>query len=229
LLQRHHRVDSGGSPGGKQAGRKGDHQHDDDGDSVRHRIVGGDPEQQIVEQPQRPDRGADAGRDSERGDGSFAITIEGAGWLAANGFNLVVAGRTCWGEEETAERAGYRRLFESAGLPVDADDPQALVLFPEMDGSMDVPEITVDCWGILDVDPGAMMCATSRMVVKRKGEGKPTVLPCTLLPYSPAYGMGSTLKEAAHSNGGMFERGAVKLCHPHCAKFCVLGGGNCSG
>ena len=27
----------------------------------------------------------------------------------------------------------------------------------------------------------------------------------------------------------MFEDGAVKLCHPHCAKFCVLGGGNCSG
>ena len=26
----------------------------------------------------------------------------------------------------------------------------------------------------------------------------------------------------------MFERGAVKLCHPHCAKFCVLGGGSCS-
>jgi hypothetical protein len=26
----------------------------------------------------------------------------------------------------------------------------------------------------------------------------------------------------------MFEHGAVKLCHPHCAKFCVLGGGSCS-
>jgi len=26
----------------------------------------------------------------------------------------------------------------------------------------------------------------------------------------------------------MFDNGAVKLCHPHCAKFCVLGGGSCS-
>ena len=26
----------------------------------------------------------------------------------------------------------------------------------------------------------------------------------------------------------MFDRGAVKLCHKNCAKFCVLGGGSCS-
>jgi hypothetical protein len=74
-----------------------------------------------------------------------------------------------------------------------------------------------------------MMCAASRMIVKRKGAQKLTVLPCTLLPYSPAFGMGSTLKQAAHADGGMFEKGAVKLCHPHCSKFCVLGGGSCSG
>jgi hypothetical protein len=30
------------------------------------------------------------------------------------------------------------------------------------------------------------------------------------------------------ADGAMFDRGAVKLCHPHCAKFCVLGGGSCS-
>jgi len=27
----------------------------------------------------------------------------------------------------------------------------------------------------------------------------------------------------------MFAGGAVKLCHPNCSKFCVLGGGSCSG
>ena len=26
----------------------------------------------------------------------------------------------------------------------------------------------------------------------------------------------------------LFAAGAVKLCHPHCSKFCVLGGGSCS-
>lgn len=157
--------------------------------------------------------------DSERGPGSFAEAIEGARWLADNGFNLAVAGRTCWGEDQASERSGYRRLFESAGLPVDAADPRALVLFPEMDAGVDVPEITVDCWGILDVDPGAMMCATSRMVVKRKGTAAPTVLACTLLPYDPQFELGVSLEEAL---------GEVKLNHPRCAEFCVLGGGSCS-
>ncbi len=63
------------------------------------------------------------------------------------------------------------------------------------------------------------MCATSRMVIKRKGAAASTVVSCTLLPYDQAFEMGATLAEA---------RGAVKLNHPHCAKFCVLGGGSCS-
>ena len=37
-----------------------------------------------------------------------------------------------------------------------------------------------------------------------------------------------TFAEAAAADTGMFDKGAVKLCHPHCAKFCVLGGGSCS-
>ena len=109
--------------------------------------------------------------------------------------------------------------FAAEGLPIDADDPHDLVLFPEMDAAVDVSEITVDCWGILGVSPDAMMCATSRMVVKRKGAGSPAVLACTLLPYDPQFELGGSLEEAL---------GTVKLNHPHCAKFCVLGGGSCS-
>jgi hypothetical protein len=97
-----------------------------------------------------------------------------------------------------------------------------------MDERAEVPEITTACWGILKMSPNDVMCAKSRMVVKRKGADRPVVLPCTLLPYSPAFEMGATLAEAARAQGGMFEDGAVKLCHPHCAKFCVLGGGSCS-
>jgi hypothetical protein len=66
------------------------------------------------------------------------------------------------------------------------------------------------------------------MIVKRKGALRPTVLPCTLISYDHAFDMGATLKEAAFADGGMFTAGAVKLCHPHCSKFCVLGGGSCS-
>jgi uncharacterized Fe-S cluster-containing radical SAM superfamily protein len=166
--------------------------------------------------------------EEERGQGTFNKTIEGIDWLAREGFALALAGRTCWGESEAAERAGYAVLIAARGWPVDAYDRASLVLFPEMDLSADVPEITDACWGILHKDPKDVMCASSRMVVKRKGAQAPVVLPCTLLPYDSAFEMGATLGEAARADGGMFEDGAVKLCHPHCAKFCVLGGGSCS-
>ncbi|MEX1059626.1 MAG: radical SAM protein [Methyloceanibacter sp.] len=166
--------------------------------------------------------------DTERGPGSFVKTVEGIDWLARGGFRLTLAGRTCWGESEKDARAGYAALIAERAWPLDAYDHAELVLFPEMDERADVPEITEDCWGILGKNPAELMCASSRMVVKRKGADAPVVLPCTLLPYDPAFEMGATLEEAARADGGMFEKGAVKLCHPHCAKFCVLGGGSCS-
>jgi hypothetical protein len=166
--------------------------------------------------------------DTERTAGSFAKTVEGIDWLARENFALAFAGRTCWGESEAGLRKGYAALIAARAWPVDAYDRGQLVLFPEMDARADVPEITESCWGILDKDPREVMCASSRMVVKRKGAAHPVVLPCTLLPYDPAFEMGATLAESARADGGMFDHGAVKLCHPHCAKFCVLGGGSCS-
>jgi hypothetical protein len=166
--------------------------------------------------------------DEERGPGSYDKTVEGIDWLARNGFTLALAGRTYWGESEGSLREGYAQLAALHGWPLDACDPAQLLLFPEMDERADVPEITDACWDILDKSPAEVMCASNRMVVKRKGASRPTVLPCTLLPYDPAFEMGTTLAEAAHADGGMFAQGAVKLCHPHCAKFCVLGGGSCS-
>ena len=166
--------------------------------------------------------------EEERGVGTFDKTIEGIDWLAGEGITLALAGRTMWGESEEDMRAGYAALIASRRWPIDAYDPIQLVLFPEMDVRADVPEITESCWGLLHRNPKDVMCASSRMVVKRKSAPHPVVLPCTLLPYDPAFEMGETLAQAARADGGMFEHGAVKLCHPHCAKFCVLGGGSCS-
>jgi hypothetical protein len=166
--------------------------------------------------------------ETERGPGTFETTLEGIDWLAWVRFKLALAGRTCWGESEEDARAGYAALALERGWPIDAADPGALMLFPEMDERAEVPEITEQCWGILGKRPVDVMCASSRMVVKRKGSARPVVLPCTLLPYDAAFEMGETLAEAARADGGMFHEGAVKLCHPHCAKFCVLGGGSCS-
>ncbi len=157
--------------------------------------------------------------EDERGPGTFAPTLAGLTWLARQNFNIAVAGRTMWGEDERAERAGFARLFAEHAIPIDADDPAALVLFPEMDAGVDVPEITEACWSILGKSPGDIMCASSRMVVRRNGAERAAVLSCTLIPYDPAFELGATLAEAA---------GAVPLNHPHCAKFCVLGGASCS-
>ena len=110
-------------------------------------------------------------------------------------------------------------MFAELDVAIDAEDPVALMVFPEMDAAADVPEITEACWGILGKSPEDVMCATSRMVVKRKDAAVPAVIACTLLPYDPRFELGQTLAEAS---------GAVPLNHPHCAKFCVLGGGACS-
>jgi hypothetical protein len=157
--------------------------------------------------------------EAERGRRSWAPAIEGLVWLARNRFAIDVAGRRFSGESEADLRAGFARLFAVLGVEVDASDPVRLVLFPEMDASRDVPEITTSCWRILDKSPADVMCSSARMVVKRKGAASPAVLACTLLAYDPQFELGSTLIEAARP---------VSLNHPYCASFCVLGGGACS-
>lgn len=166
--------------------------------------------------------------ESERGPRTWDKAIAGLDWLSENGFEIAIAGRTCWAEPEEQERDGYRSLIAERGWRIDAEDSKQLMLLPEMDNSREVPEISTACWGLLGRSPSEMMCATSRMVVKRKGADKPAVVPCTLLPYDVDFEMGSTLAESQVADGGMFKKGAVKLCHSHCAKFCVLGGGSCS-
>lgn len=167
--------------------------------------------------------------DEERGTGSFEKSINGINWLNENEFQFSIAGRSLWDDDEAEERAGFTKLFAEQGWALDVNDPMQLVIFPEMDEQAEVPEITTSCWGILDVSPSSMMCATSRMVVKRKGEDTIKIMPCTLIPYQEDFEMGTSLAESLVSDGGMFDKGSVKLCHIHCAKFCVLGGGSCSG
>ena len=158
--------------------------------------------------------------EAERGAGTWDKATDGLRWLAREGFRLAVAGRALPGEVEADARAAYVRLFAELELPVDAADPSRLVLFPEMDGEADVPEISEGCWSILNLSPTSVMCASSRMVVRRRGEARPSVAACTLLPYDPGFDMGPTLAGAMRP---------VALNHPHCARFCVLGGASCGG
>ena len=159
------------------------------------------------------------GHDEERGEGSFDIALVGLDWLTENGFDLHIAGRAMFSEGDGEARKGYADLIAARGWKIDASDPAAVMLFPEMDEKVDVPEITTECWNILSIDPRSMMCANSRMLVKRKGADSPSLLSCTLLWDDPQFEMGTTLKESLTP---------VQLNHPHCAKFCVLGGASCS-
>ncbi|MBY6127794.1 radical SAM protein [Qipengyuania aquimaris] len=157
--------------------------------------------------------------EGERGPRSWEPAIEGLRWLSENGFSIAVAGRLLPQEGEPSARESYAALFEREGIAIDAHDPARLVLFPEMDEDKDIAEITTECWGILGKSPSDIMCASSRMVVHRKGEESPRVVACTLIPYDDGFDLGETLAEAS---------GDVQLNHPHCARFCVLGGASCS-
>jgi hypothetical protein len=157
--------------------------------------------------------------EAERGPGSWNKAIDGLRWIAANGIRCAVAGRLLPGDTEAQARLGYALLFDHIGLSLDANDPASLILFPEMDATADVPEISQGCWNILGLTPAVAMCHSSRMIVHRKGHSHAEVAACTLLPYDEQFLLGPTLREA---------RRTVALNHPHCARFCVLGGARCS-
>lgn len=165
------------------------------------------------------DHFTDKGHEQIRGAQSWAPAFGGLKWLSDNGFDISVAARKIGPEDDAALRSGFASLFSDHRIAIDAGNPQQLVLFPEMDVAADVPEITERCWNILGKKPSDVMCASSRMVIKRKGSEKPVVVSCTLLPYDEQFELGHTLSEASRP---------VHLNHPHCAKFCVLGGASCS-
>ncbi|MHC4831761.1 MAG: radical SAM protein, partial [Planctomycetota bacterium] len=157
--------------------------------------------------------------ETERGPGAWDPMIQGLQWLARAGAKVTLAGRTRWGEEEASAREGYGVLLRELGVPLDPGDPAQLVLFPEMDETADVPEVSAHCWKKLGLSPADVMCASSRMVVRRKGAEQPAVLACTLIAYDPGFELGATLAQALRP---------VVLNHPHCSRFCVLGGASCS-
>ena len=155
--------------------------------------------------------------DAERGEGAFSRTMEQLKWLNENGFNLSLASRSLLTETHEESIIGHENALSDYGIKINL--AEKLVVFPEMLSGRDVPEITTDCWNILDKSPAQQMCATERMIVKRKGEQKPVVMPCTLLAYDDKFVMGQSLKESEDK---------VYLNHRFCAEFCVLGGASCS-
>jgi sulfatase maturation enzyme AslB (radical SAM superfamily) len=157
--------------------------------------------------------------EQERGPKTFDRTLRTIKKLKAMDFNVSIAGRSLAEESRTQALAGYQSVLDEYEIPIQVDGGENIVIFPEMSTDKDVPEITTACWDILNVHPHQQMCASERMVVKRKGTTEPVVLPCTLIAYDEQFELGTTLKES-------FQR--VYLNHPYCAQFCVLGGASCS-
>lgn len=157
--------------------------------------------------------------EAERGPNTWEPALDGLVWLARAGFRIAVAGRRLPHETDEAAREGYRAVLRRHEIALDVADRERLVLFPQMDRTADTPEITTACWSILGKSPDSVMCASSRMVVRRRGAAAPRVVACTLLPYDPQFDLGRTLGDA---------RRPVALNHPHCARFCVLGGASCA-
>jgi molybdenum cofactor biosynthesis enzyme MoaA len=147
--------------------------------------------------------------EKERGENTFDETLLNISWLQDNGFTVSIAGRSLFKEPQNVAIQGYQSLTSV----------ESIVIFPEMDVQHNVPEITTSCWNILSKKPSDQMCASERMIIKKKGEEKAVVMPCTLLAYDAQFELGHSLKEAKQR---------VYLNHPFCAKFCVLGGASCS-
>ncbi|MBT6324985.1 MAG: radical SAM protein [Bdellovibrionales bacterium] len=156
--------------------------------------------------------------DKERGHESFDRTIEQMKWLYDSGINISIASRSLKDEAPSESIDGHKKLLKSIGINLDLKNK--LVVFPEMKSGRDVPEITTDCWNILDIKADDQMCASERMIIKRKGESQAKVMPCTLLAYDEKFVLGENLKHAKKE---------VYLNHKFCAEFCVLGGASCSG
>jgi len=153
-----------------------------------------------------------------RGQNSYDVMMVGLKWLNDNDFNYALATRLLWNEKEDVVRKNFGIFTKNNKLNLDTNSKQHLVTFVEMDEKKDTPEITTECWGILKKDPSNIMCSSSRMIVKKKGSKNTSVIACTLLPYDNNFDLGKTLEES-------FKK--IYLNHPHCSKFCVLGGSNC--
>ena len=154
-----------------------------------------------------------------RGPNSWDPMIEGLKWLSENKFNYCLANRLMWNEDEETTRRNFKKFIDQFQLTLDVENKNQLVTFAEMDEKQDTPEITTECWGILNKSPDTVMCSTSRMIVKKKENENPSVIACTLLPYKQEFDFGDSLKESMKK---------IYLNHPHCSKFCVLGGSSCS-
>ncbi|MCC7135989.1 MAG: radical SAM protein [Nitrosomonas sp.] len=133
--------------------------------------------------------------DAGRGEGMFAMALEGLRKLHEMGFALSVANQVLadMPPEEVARQ--FAAVFRAAGLPEDLPRIEFPEFYPP-ETAVSAPQITQSC--MTDFQTGKsrrdFMCAFSRMVVKINGQTK--VYACTLVDDDPDYALGETLAQS---------------------------------
>ncbi len=159
-----------------------------------------------------------ARHDEGRGEGMFAMALQGLRALYDMGFTLSVANHILpdWSAEVVSKQ--FAEVFRVAGLPEDL--PR--IEFPEFylpDAKVAAPQITQNCMVDYQTESSRreFMCAFSRMVVKIAGECK--VYACTLVDDDVDYALGATLAESLQV--------PVSMKHHRCYS-CFQFGASCS-
>lgn len=156
--------------------------------------------------------------DKGRGEGMFALTLQGLRALHEMGFNISIASQSITGLTTNQIASSYAAVFHAAGLPENI--PR--IEFPEFHlpgATVTAPQITASC--MVDYQNETtrreFMCAFSRMVAKSKGTCK--IYACTLVDDDTDYELGSTLSESLQQ--------PVSMKHHRCYS-CFRFGASCS-
>lgn len=159
-----------------------------------------------------------ARHDRDRGEGSFAQSLEGIRWLLDQGFKVSIARQTDPGEQPDQVEAAFRGVFDAEGI----HQKLAFTAFPDLgtpgsdDGSPEVTETCMEKYPTRE-SRSHFMCTYTRMLVKKGDQVR--VYACTLVDDDPQYDLGATLTES------MDER--VMLRHHRCFS-CYRFGASCS-
>ena len=156
--------------------------------------------------------------DAERGEGMFAMALDGMRGLFDMGFSLSVANQVLSDFSAEEVSSGFAKVFRAAGLP----DDLPRIEFPEFyppETTVVAPQITLGCMANYQTESSRreFMCAFSRMIVKQAGQTK--VYACTLVDDDADYDLGGTLAASLQE--------PVSMKHHRCYS-CFQFGASCS-
>ncbi len=159
-----------------------------------------------------------ARHDAGRGEGMFALALDGLRGLYDMGFSLSVANQVLPDHSAEAVSKHFAKVFYAVGLPEDL--PR--IEFPEFHppgSDVAAPQITLGCMANYQTESSRreFMCAFSRMVVKQAGRIR--VYACTLVDDDADYDLGGTLTESLQE--------PVSMKHHRCYS-CFQFGASCS-